>query len=100
VREAMGGLGGGDHDRRRSTRKGRWPNWGWTEPGPPDRIPVRGQGSVRTKVTKVVEASFVPVPAPIPVRGHNPEQAWAEGLSPRLTVQNAPPRRLWLLAAR
>ena len=60
--------------------------------------PRRGSaGIVRIKITAAGERSFLPVPAEIPVCGHNPTTTWSETLTSRLTVQNVPPHRLILL---
>ncbi len=57
-----------------------------------------GQGNtVTTSRTDVVAVSFLPVPADIPVCGHNPGHAWSETLTPRLRIENAPPHRLLVL---
>ncbi len=52
---------------------------------------------MRIKITAAGERSFLPVPAEIPVCGHNPTTTWSETLTSRLTVQNVPPHRLILL---
>ena len=52
---------------------------------------------MKIKITAAGERSFLPVPAEIPVCGHNPATTWSEALTSRLTIQNAPPYRLILL---
>lgn len=52
---------------------------------------------MKIKITAAGERSFLPVPAEIPVCGHNPATIWSEALTRRLSIQNAPPHRLILL---
>ena len=63
-----------------------------------DGGPRRGAaGIVKIEKTAGGERSFLPVPAEIPVCGHNPATPWSEALTGRLTIQSAPPHRLILL---
>ena len=57
----------------------------------------RSGRNVKIKITAAGERSFLPVPAEIPVCGHNPATIWSEALTRRLSIQNAPPHRLILL---